>query len=225
MEFYKRRRIDGDTIILDNGAYEGHDLPSLEHYEKSITFYNPQVVVLPDFLLQRWTKTYYAAQFYLDQLYDKFPKVSWLYIPQALPGDLSGFIRGYHDAIEDRRITWLGIPRALAYAISDNPLARVEFARLVRAEHPGIKLHAFGMVNGEVCELRYLAKVGVTSIDSSAPVWRGWYDNRINGKTARAWWDEHGVPIDFSRGDCRKQDHEVILDNLEACGVDTSTAG
>jgi len=59
---------------------------------------------------------------------------------------------------------------------------------------------------------------GVTSIDSSAPVWRGW-----NGQSMleldRRWWDEFGTSVDFNAELPTEIRREVILDNLEACGV------
>lgn len=213
--FYQKRREAGDFIILDNGAYEGET-----SLESPGVLLEPQVVVLPDYLLQPWRKTWHAAIHYLDTYYDKYPGTEFLYIPQSLPGDLHGFIESYQEAVSDRRITWLGIPRAMAYAITDNPLARVEFARMVHRDHPGLKLHAFGMVNGDVHELPYLAQAGVTSIDSSAPVWRGWHGYDIKRTAA---WDMFGKAVDFNHNvKGWEQNHELILANLEACGVNTN---
>lgn len=218
-EFYQNRREAGDRIILDNGAYEGETC-----LESPGMLLEPQIVVLPDFLLQPWKKTWHAAIHYLDIYYDKYPATEFLYIPQSLPGDLHGFIESYQEAVSDRRITWLGIPRAMAYAITDNPLARVEFARMVHRDHPGLKLHAFGMVNGDIHELPYLAQAGVTSIDSSAPVWRGWHGYTIDQKRHRDYWDEKGTAVCFEQEPFSVFPHfdEVIKHNLEACGVNTN---
>lgn len=216
-EFYQQRKADGDFIILDNGAYE-YGRPSISW--EAIQALEPDVVVLPDYLLQPWQKTWHAAIAFLDEYSHDAQEFEWLYIPQAEKGDLHGFLQSYQEAVADPRITWIGIPRALAYAITDNPLARVEFARLVKWEHPTLNLHAFGMVNGDVHELGYLRSAGVRSIDSSAPVWRGW-----NGYQMRDWqaWNDYGTPVDFNavfkagnRPDYRESNlHEV----LEACGV------
>lgn len=219
IQFYQQRREAGDFLILDNGAYEGVELSPQKLWDK-IRIYEPQVVVLPDFLLQPWKKTWHAAIAFLDRYDHEALGFHWLYIPQSLPGDLHGFIESYQEAVSDRRITWLGIPRAMAYAITDNPLARVEFARMVHRDHPGLKLHAFGMVNGDIHELPYLAAAGVTSIDSSAPVWRGWNGYEIERKAA---WDMFGKAVDFNHNvKGWEQNHELILANLEACGVNTN---
>jgi hypothetical protein len=215
--FYQVKRTEGDFLILDNGAYEGHRMFHLD----LLAWLHPQVVVLPDYFLEPWQRTWHAAIAQMDAYDDKYGPnrdFEWLYIPQAEKGDFHGFIESYLEAVQDPRITWLGIPRSLSYAITDNALARVEFARMVRKDYPHLKLHAFGMCNGDIHELPYLAQVGVTSIDSSAPIWRGW-----NGFSMlwddRKLWDERGIPIDFNAKLPTAIRSEVILDNLEACGV------
>lgn len=226
IKFYSDRKAAGDFLILDNGSYEhGEPLMNIG----AIKGYDPQVIVLPDYFLQPWKKTWHAAINFLDVYYDRFPNKEWLYIPQAEKGDMHGFIESYQEAVTDERITWIGIPRALAYVISDNPLMRVEFARMVRRDHPHIKLHAFGMVNGDIHEIPYLRAAGVTSIDSSAPVWRGWNYKLIDTPIDRAWWDIHGKPVNFSSeafdAGLAPYDHveNAIMHNLEACGVRIST--
>lgn len=215
-KFYHERREAGDFIILDNGSYEGCE-PYLS--VAALSNLKPQVAVLPDYFLQPWQKTWHAAIHWLDVNAELYPDTQWCYIPQALPGDLDGFLQSYHEATADSRITWIGIPRALAYAITDNPLARVEFARMVRKDHPALHLHAFGMVNGDIHELGYLAQAGVESIDSSAPVWRGWNGYRITDRS----WD--GRPVDFSArftsgdGDTPDYRQENLDMILEACNV------
>ncbi len=103
---------------------------------------------------------------------------------------------------------------------------RMEFARMVRRDHPRIKLHAFGMVNGDIHELSYLAGAGVTSIDSSAPVWRGWHGITIDKKRDRDYWDEKGTKVCFEQEPFTAfpHFHDIIKHNLEACGVNTTNS-
>lgn len=209
-DFYRKRKEAGDLIIMDNGSYErGFPSPHVSRMAWA------DIAVLPDFLLQPWQKTWHASIAFLDEYAGQMPDTKFLYIPQAEKGDLYGFLRSFYQAIEDPRISHIGIPRVLAYAITDNPLARVEFARLVRKERPDIRLHAFGMVNGDVHEIPYLAQAGVNSIDSSAPVWRGWNGFDIRDKS----WD--GKPVNFAAelycASSRAED--LIMSNLEACNV------
>jgi hypothetical protein len=215
--FYKACKAAGDFIILDNGAYE-NGTPK-EDCWFPIQDLEPDVVVLPDYFLQPWQKTWHAAIAWLDRNVDVISGFEVCYIPQAEKGDLHGFLESYNEAVQDPRITWLGIPRALATAITDNPLMRVEFARMVKRDHPTLKLHAFGMVNGDVHELGYLASAGVTSVDSSAPVWRGWSGRSINYWGDREAWDNIGTAVDFNAPDHNPLNTCCIHTNLEACGV------
>lgn len=218
LRFYCRRKEEGDFIILDNGSYEN----GKPYYNWDIIrALEPDVIVLPDFPLQPWKKTWHAAITWLDQNTDDIDDIEVLYVPQAEPGDYHGFIESYQAAMEDPRINWLGIPRCLATNIARDPLARVLLARLVRQSHPHIKLHAFGMVAGDIHELPYLKAAGVTSIDSSAPVWRGW-----NGYSVERWKEWKDIPVNFS-ADANGESvyRHTILCNLEACGVDTNKLG
>lgn len=216
LQFYIKRQMEGDFIILDNGAYENgrpyHDWNLIQGLQ-------PNVIVLPDYPLQPWRKTWHAAIAWLDESFDDVSGFECLYIPQSTQGDLNGFLQSYAEAITDPRITWIGIPRALAYAITPDPLMRVKFAQMVKSDRPNLKLHAFGMVNGDIHEIPYLGAVGVNSIDSSAPVWRGW-----NGYSMleddRKTWDEKGTVVNLNAPiPSPPIRHDVILDNLEACGV------
>jgi len=224
-KFYERRKAEGDFIILDNGAYEGYtywdDLAELAGRLK------PDVIVLPDFYLQPWRKTWHAAIAWLDRLEFAVAHAEFLYIPQSVKGDPHGFMESYFEAVQDPRITWLGIPRCLATDIVGTPNARVEFAKMVKRDAPHVNIHAFGMVNGDVNELPGLADAGVRSIDSSAPVWRGWNGFHIDDKEG---WDQHGTPVDFNArlplsiqdpGLIKRGARQIIDSNLEACGVNT----
>lgn len=220
-EFYKHRREAGDFIILDNGAYEGQMSPS--RLLDRIRYVRPNVVALPDHLCQHWHKTWHDAQQFLDSYFYEIENVEWLYIPQSEPGDIIGFIESLMRALDDERIKWIGLPRALAYAITQDPFMRVRMAEQIHKRSSRVKLHAFGMVKGSVEELDLLRSTHcVTSIDSNAPVWRGWCGYSLrNGR-----WDEH--PVDYNAEPALTYDtnefvnDELILDNLEACGVDTN---
>lgn len=218
IDFYQQCRADGDFIILDNGAYEsaGTDGPSLV---EAIRRYNPHIVTLPDYLLEPWRRTWHASIAFLDSYADRFPDVQWLYIPQAEEDNSIGWMMSYQEALDEERISWIGIPRAYSTHIMKDPLARVKFAEMhSRVKRVDKKLHAFGMVNGDVHELGYLANAGVKSIDSSAPVWRGWCGQSIIDRKCREWWDKFGEAVNFSE-EARPLQEALIMSNLEACGV------
>src|SRR5882724_8154116 len=63
-DFYLKQKNEGDVIILDNGTYENGQ----PHFTFDIVRrLKPQVVVLPDFLLHPWKKTWHAAISFLDK--------------------------------------------------------------------------------------------------------------------------------------------------------------
>src|SRR5260221_12641480 len=102
LAFYAARRVDGDFIILDNGSYElGH--PS--YNAEVINALDPQVIVLPDYYLQPWQRTWHAAINSLNNHYEEFKNelglpTQWLYIPQSEKGDLHGFLESYQEAVQ-----------------------------------------------------------------------------------------------------------------------------
>ena len=224
--FYTKRRDAGDRIILDNGAYESKrpvdDTVIISLIESPL---RPQVVVLPDYLLQPWEKTWHAAIAFLDRWAEKFPDVEWMYVPQAEERDMSGWRTSLLKGVDEPRVSWIGLPRAYATHIACRPLARVEEVATITGYHKK-KVHCLGMLAGDVHELHYLDKAGCISIDSSAPVWRGWNGYSLKSFEDSIWPD---YPMDFNaepHQDLVKRGHreDVILKNLEACGIDTSSA-
>ena len=224
-EFYRKRKlIEGDFLILDNGAYEGARMPTLDEYRHNINFYRPDVCVLPDYLLQPWGKTFNAATRFLDDISGTTGEYEpqWLYIPQAEPGRLEDWNRSLEQILNDARVTWIGIPRALSTHIARDRLARVEAARHIRRVYPSIHMHAFGMVDGDIHELPYLEDAGVESVDSSAPVWRGWLGYSLTEQRDMKHWRTVGRECNFWANVLpRAYEHKMILHNLEACGVNT----
>ncbi len=215
--FYRKRWKEGDRIIVDNGAYEGVEFNENRFTEILTAFRDGCVAVLPDYLLQPWEKTWHASIAFLDRWADKFPEVEWMYVPQAIEGDRSGWRASMFKGVEEPRIDWIGLPRAYATHIARRPLARVDEIESLISFYKK-KVHCLGMLAGDVHELYYLDKAGCISIDSSAPVWRGWQGYRVGDKQ----WPD--CPVDFGEVTLGSGRHELILDNLKECGIDTSSA-
>lgn len=215
-EFYHERKKAGDFIILDNGAYEGQMSP--RRLLDRIRYINPNVVVLPDHLLEDWHKTWHDAQQFLDSFYYEIPNVEWLYIPQAEKGDIVGFIEGLMRALNDERIKWIGLPRALCYAITNDIFMRARVAEQIKKRTHRVKIHAFGMVKGSVEELRLLRSTSCfQSIDSNAPVWRGWCGYLLDQHKS---WTE--IPCNYDAPLDSINFESCITHNLEVCGVNAN---
>lgn len=232
--FYRARREEDDLVILDNGAYEGVE-PTSNSILEGIGRFDPQVTVLPDYLLQDWHKTWYAANNFLDRYFYVVTHTKWMFVPQSEPGDIVGFIEGLFRALDDERITWIGLPRALTYSITNDLFMRVRVAEQIR-KRSSVKIHALGMAKGSLEELNQLNKIAcVSSIDSNAPVWRGWkgyflegVKNEWNVEEVNTDWPE--IPCNYSEEFAQSpvghgnERHNRILRNLEACGVNVDNS-
>lgn len=215
--FYYTRRREGDTLILDNGAYES--TMDIRRLEDSMRFYMPQITVCPDHLLDDWRRTMEATQVFLEKWYGRV-ETEFMGVPQAKAGDLGGWYMCLAEMLRDPRITWIGLPRALGTDIvpeCDRKLARPRCARFLRTAFPDIKVHALGMLAGSIDELRMLRNEGVRSIDSSAPVWRGWCGYPLTSPN----WPDYAC--DFGATFPSDECVGGILSNLQQCGVKTWT--
>lgn len=235
-QFYIKRRVAGDTLILDNGAYEKGEAIQESHFIEAINLYSPQWVVCPDAMFQPWEVTYNRTEAFLDKYWERFHSlgVKFMGIPHTTPGDIMGWLEGMLRMMEDFPVDGVGLPRALATHYYPDPTVRVNACKLLRRRYDrhisDLYIHAFGMVNGDVTELSALAGAGCNSIDSSAPVWRGWNELTLTNPDDRKVWDLKGIECNFEavhldfdlpNSGYERRIHPKILSNLEACGVDT----
>lgn len=223
-QFYKQRIQEGDNVILDNGEYEG--AKQLEEFEEAIAYYEPPTIVLPDFLHQNWEKTYDQSDTFMERFESKFGgPVSFMYVPQTTDGDLMGWIEGLYAGCDNLRIDYVGLPRALQTHYAPGlSMIRPKTCEFIKRHWPHLKVHALGMVKGDVNELNALRDTGCDSCDSSAPVWRGWNRYHINDPQDRTEWDTAGTECNFDApiGLPNSEPDRQILLNLELCGVNTN---
>ena len=224
--FYKKRRELGDTIILDNGAYEEGRSVHNQTLAEAARYYSPQYIVCPDELYQDWERTYASTKNFLDHHYDEFRQLGCKFIgvPQTTKGNIMGWMEGLIRMVEELPLDGIGLPRALCTHYYIDPLTRVRACEFLKRRYEGdqVYIHAFGMVKGNVDELNMLRGAQCDSIDSSAPVWRAWSMglSLINQDHQKVW-DELGTECDFNaqwlphNPDDR---YQQILLNLEACG-------
>lgn len=219
LEFYCKMRDRGDEIILDNGAYEDGVPLEEDGYWQAILDLQPTVAALPDFPLQDARKTVSAALRFLDK-YAGRTTCQWMFVPQAERGRRDEIAWAIDTVIRDSRvggyIGWLGLPRTLA---TDFDGWRIPVAAAARGTYPHLKLHALGMANGDVEEMKALEAVGVYSIDSSAPVNRGGFGLSISDEADRKTWEEHGGQFDPYQAGTFEGQHEKIMANLKEVGV------
>lgn len=226
-QFYRSRRDAGDTIILDNGAYELGGSINRDEFADAVRFYNPQFIVCPDVMHADWGQTYARTKDFLDRYYDEFSlNSSFIGVPQTTDGRIIEWIEGMLRMTDELPIDGIGLPRALVTHYHIDPLTRVTACEFIKKRYRGMYVHAFGMVKGNVDELNMLRNAGCDSIDSSAPVWRAWTKGlSLTHLDHHRVWDEIGTECDFNHNvDGWKQigweeKHKQILSNLEACGV------
>lgn len=213
-KFYKEMKARGDYIILDNGAYELARFDP-RRYAEIIDDLKPDLVVLPDILLGDVADSFaYSTgmRIWLESVLKHKPE--WMIALQAPQGQYKQYLVTLQHTLEKDawNIKHIGLPRALATHIFHQPHARISIAATVRDQRPDITLHALGMLAGNVHELSFLDAVGVSSIDSSAPVWRGWQGYRLEDE-----WPD--IPVDFTGGfvteDLLQSRYEIIRHNLE----------
>ena len=227
--FYDERRRAGDTLILDNGAYENTRPCDIGQYLNWIKNLQPHVVVLPDILRRNWLRTTSASLRFLDACAHGFNRgysPEWMFVPQCEnTGDefYSGVPKVLLDGRVGHHVTWIGLGRYL----NELPYHgthynhRVQKAMWMQDNYPHIKVHALGMAAGDTAELKPLAEAGVRSIDSSAPVWRGLSGYSLKGND-RIKWQTEGTPCNFHSTESYHGNELLIAANLEACNVNTT---
>src|SRR5580765_7196258 len=125
--FYLERKQHGDTLILDNGAYELGKSLSRETFAETVRFYSPQYIVCPDELYQDWERTYASTKNFLDHHYDEFRELGCKFIgvPQTAKGNILGWMEGLIRMVEELPLDGIGLPRALCTHYYIDPLTRV----------------------------------------------------------------------------------------------------
>lgn len=211
-EFYRQRVRDGDTVILDNGAYEG-ELMEQPALLKVVMDLAPTVVVLPDCPGNSYRTQKWSAEF-RERLKASFFLGETMQVVHGQDGDLREFTSAY--VIASLSNQWVALAKRNHYGLKREVehLRRVQFIRHLKQEgiwRPWVKIHCLGMLDGCLDELPYLNAEGVVSCDSVAPVWRGLCGYRLGEKRCT------NVPLDMSISPIiDNQDNEYLADeNVE----------
>jgi hypothetical protein len=170
-KFFQERVKAGDTVILDNGAYEGQQMqPAM--LNKWVRRLKPSVVVLPDKPHDLLRTVQYSMQ-YLEEFGLPYGTEAMMVL-HAEDGRLAHFETAYNLC----PTKWIGFSRLTRCYSTELkwPWHRAQFAKWLQDHsiwRSSLFHHALGMLNGNVEELKLLSSTGFDSCDSSAPVWRG----------------------------------------------------
>lgn len=190
--FYKQRSDAGDYVVMDNSGFEfkGQTFDPTRLIELGERC-GAKCLVLPDYPFENYEKTIAGAA---DNI-ESFVQAGFdtMYVPQSEKDDLSGFMKSYEWAIENKLINWIGmsilaLPNAVSYI--HPAYARIVVSELLiahglmqRAKDVGIYHHYLGLINASL-ELPTLLRMGVLdTCDSSNPVWAAanGYQYDLNG--------------------------------------------
>jgi hypothetical protein len=211
-QFYRKRSEAGDLIILDNGAYEGA-LNSNELLER-IGLYHPKIVVLPDLLGGGGLDSFNISKAFHDRWKSVISHTEWMYVPQG--ETITDFEYALFKGMDEIQPEWVALPRILGTKLAPSVHTRANWCHLIHNRYPNANVHALGMLAGNTHEITYLTDANCASIDSSAPVWRGWNGFDILDPL----WDVQGTDVDFNAPPINNAYYErLITSNLRACGV------
>lgn len=220
-KFYEELSQDPrELIILDNSAYEGK--MNMDYVFKRLESGRLRIssLVMPDYLGLRSDMTYRSSIDFVRRWRHRLP-FDLMYVPQfdGTIEDYQCMKRHLKSMVEDFGIMWFGLPRLTA----ERGYSRGElclYIKRLKAEwdHDPIYVHALGMCAGSLRELAELDACQVDSVDSSAPVWRGWNGYDIEKGDL---WKQSGTECDFDvHPDSLNVDNEqLILSNLRKVGV------
>lgn len=218
-KFYQNLSYDPkQLLILDNSAYEGK--MDMDLVLQRLNVLRPTVLVLPDLIGTKAQESFEVSAEFLKRWRQELP-CDFMYVPQfdGTYLDYKEMLKYVHAMLTAFGIKWFGIPRLtadLGYSRSELCLAIKRERSSWGDEEPYV--HALGMRNGSLRELQELDEAQCDSIDSSAPVWRGWNGYDIEASKA---WALHGVPCNFDvHPDTLTPENEtLIFKNLRKVGI------
>lgn len=234
--FYEKARDPGQTVIMDNGTYEGARMPERQLVELTMSL-RPQCVVAPDEPHNMQQTEQLAVSFMNRMVAKGWPLARVMVVLHAPPGQLESFMNLYTRMsvyvgwIGFSRLTLdygivvpkeVGLPPEATTWVADHHSRRALLAQLLQRQglwSKSVKHHALGMLNGDVRELPLLAEAGFTGVDSSAPVWRGLQGYSLKRED---WIDEPFNPmIQFGTG-VKSYAESNLEEVLKACKCPTS---
>lgn len=225
-EFYKTSKQDGETYIMDNGAFELGASYAPDRLIETGLSVNADVLVLPDYPYCNWQVTVEAAQRTIVPF--KQAGFKTFYVPQSEPGDWDGWMCSFEWGLFNPDIDIIGMsilahpnalpayPKGYARVVAADRIVQWLSANATRAAAFANKhIHWLGILSPGL-EIPVLTKLGmVDTLDSSNPVWLGHCGIPYN-KFAESWTpiDKQYVPeVDFGTHVNKRAD-TIIQHNL-----------
>ncbi len=184
VDFYKEKIKRGDTVILDNSAFEFKRALSAEEIFGFIerSGIEPTYVVAPDYPYEDWKVTWDSTLAFIEEVKGKPYKV--MAVPQSREGDWTGWLRGYQLMANNPDIavigmSIIGIPNAFCKLTGTDDIA---FNRIYATNYlldTGLaatdKWHHYLGLGGGPREIVIQRQLGLMdSNDSSSPFWHGY---------------------------------------------------
>lgn len=191
VDFYKAKIKRGDTVILDNSAFEFKRALSADEILGFIerSGIQPTYVVAPDYPFEDWKTTMASTLSFIQQVKNEPYKI--MAVPQSVKGDVKGWMQSYQQMYDDPDISVigmsiLGIPNAFCSLTGTNNIA---FNRVFATQYilentivkPGKKWHHYLGLGGGPREILMQRQLELMdSNDSSSPFWHGYLDTKFD---------------------------------------------
>ena len=207
VDFYKQKIQRGDTVILDNSAFEFKRALSAEEIFKFIedSGIEPTYVVAPDYPYEHWEVTLESTLDFIERVRDSGFKV--MAVPQSEEGDWKGWVEcyknmAYNDEISVIGMSILGIPNAFCSLTGTDDIAfnRIFATNYIIAE--GIahqdKWHHYLGLGGGPREILIQRQLGLMdSNDSSSPFWHGYLGIELDNSLWGLKGGKSPIPVNF----------------------------
>ena len=208
VNFYKEKIKRGDTVILDNSAFEFKRALSAEDIFGFIerSGIEPTYVVAPDYPYQDWKVTWDSTLAFIEEVKDKPYKV--MAVPQSREGDWTGWLNGYtkmaaHPDIAVIGMSIIGIPNAFCKLTGTEDIA---FNRIYATNYllnTGLanhaKWHHYLGLGGGPREILVQRQLGLMdSNDSSSPFWHGYLGIRLDSSLWGLKDGKSPIEVDFN---------------------------
>jgi len=209
VNFYKEKIKRGDTVILDNSAFEFKRALSAEEIFRFIddSGIEPTYVVAPDYPFEHWEVTLESTLDFIERVRgEKDYKI--MAVPQSEKGDVDGWIQCYRYMAANPDISVigmsiLGIPNAFCKMTGTEDIS---FNRIFATQYllkydviNQFKWHHYLGLGGGPREILAQRALGVMdSCDSSSPFWHGYLDTTFDNSI---WGLKNGkskIEVDFN---------------------------